>query len=131
MVVLLGVLLFGGGLLGTLLGQDYMGLQGLFGIMSPIPLFVVLGGISGQLVLLAMGDENDKKHYRNVYLCASVMAICMMFLLVPQGKEIGAACCLCVTEGFVCVALCFYAYKVFLLFHLKIYWLLNKYKLYQ
>ncbi len=112
MVVLLGVLLFGGGLLGTLLGQDYMGLQGLFGIMSPIPLFVVLGGISGQLVLLAMGDENDKKHYRNVYLCASVMAICMMFLLVPQGKEIGAACCLCVTEGFVCVALCFYAYKL-------------------
>lgn len=112
MSVLFVVLLFGGGWIGTLLGRDYMGLHTLFGIMSPIPLFVAMGGISGQLVLLAMGDENDKKHYRNVYLYASVIAICMMFLFVPQGKEAGAACCLCATEGFVCIALCFYAYKL-------------------
>lgn len=89
----------------TLLGQDYVGMENLSRIMAIVPLFVTLGGIMGQMGLLAAGGKQDKKVYRNIYLLAALCSIILVAMLVPTWKSVGAATALLLTEGLVCVAM--------------------------
>ncbi len=82
----------------TFLGKDYGGVEKLFRIMAVVPLFVALGGVAGQLGLLAMGDDCDKRHYRNVYFVAAAVALLAVFLLLPAWHSVGAAWALLITE---------------------------------
>ena len=110
MSVVFIVLFLGADFLVTLLGKDYLGMENITRIMSIVPLFVTLGGIMGQMGLLAVGNEQDKKVYRNIYLLAAGCSLVLVAVLVPIWKSIGAAWALLLTEGIVCVAMLL-AYK--------------------
>lgn len=80
------------------LGKDYHGIEQIFRIMAILPLFISLGGIFGQLGLLALGDERDKKHYQNVYFISGAVALVTIAVLVPGYHSTGAATALLITE---------------------------------
>ncbi|MEI8084598.1 MAG: flippase [Paludibacter sp.] len=82
----------------SFLGKDYQGTTELFKIMALIPFFIGVGGVCGQLGLLAMGDERDKKIYQRVYFAAGGVAIISIVLLIPQYHSIGVAIAIFLTE---------------------------------
>ncbi len=94
------------------LGEDYAQSDLLFKIMSFVPLFVGLGGVMGQLVLLAMGDEQDKKYFRNVYIIAAAVAIVSVLLLTIHFGTYGAAVALLLTELTVMLLFCSRSYQL-------------------
>jgi O-antigen/teichoic acid export membrane protein len=77
---------------------DYEGLDVIFKIMAIVPFFVALGGIFGQLGLLALGNEKDKKNYQQVYIIAGITALISIFISIPLFGAIGAAVSLLITE---------------------------------
>ena len=91
------------------LGDDYLDSDGLFKIMSFVPLFVGMSGVFGQLIILAMGNKEDKKYFSKVYIIAAVVAISGVLLLSSIYGMYGTAVSLLVTEV-----------VVFLLFSIKI-----------
>lgn len=87
----------------TFLGDDYNHTDGLFAIMAAVPLFVGLGGVAGQLVLLAIGDSSYKNYFRNVYIVAGIVAISSVLVLSYFYGMYGTAFALLLTEITVCV----------------------------
>ena len=104
------VLFWGSETIVTLLGKDYAGMGNLSKIMAIVPLFVTLGGIVGQMGLLACGEDVDKRVYRNIYLLAAVCSLILVSVFVPKWHAEGAAWALLLTEGGVCGAMLL-AYK--------------------
>jgi PST family polysaccharide transporter len=82
----------------NLLGIGYKGTENLFRIMAFIPIFVGIGGVIGQLKLLALGNSNDKKHFESAYFIACVVAILGVSLLSALFKAEGTAIALLATE---------------------------------
>ena len=80
------------------LGKDYAGIGIIFKIMAIIPMLVALGGVFGQLGLLALGNERDKKYYQNTYLAAGGVALITILVLVPLYASTGASVALLLTE---------------------------------
>ena len=80
------------------LGDDYLDSDGLFKIMSFVPLFVGMSGVFGQLIILAMGNKEDKKYFSKVYIIAAVVAISGVLLLSSIYGMYGTAVSLLVTE---------------------------------
>lgn len=103
MLVVFFTMFFFSGYLVSFLGKDYQGTTRLFQIMALIPLFIGVGGILGQLGLLALGDEQDKKIYQRVYFAAGAVALVSIILLIPHYHSIGVAIAVFLTE-FVVVA---------------------------
>ena len=66
--------------------------------MAIIPFFIGVGGVCGQLGLLAIGDERDKKIYQRVYFLAGSIALITIILLIPQYHSIGVAIAIFLTE---------------------------------
>lgn len=102
MLGVFGVLFFFSDVVMQLLGKDYEGIETIFRILAIVPLFVALGGVCGQLGLLALGDECDKRHYQHVYFAGAAVALVSILALVPQYGAAGAAWALLVTEVVVC-----------------------------
>jgi len=90
--------------------QEYIGTEKLIRIMAFLPLIVSIGGISGQLGLLALGDEKSKLYYRNVYFIAVAIGLPCLCLLTPLFAVKGVALSLMVSETFICLAM-YIAYK--------------------
>jgi PST family polysaccharide transporter len=112
-MVLLGVVLFfTANIWPSLLGPEYEGTATLFRIMSFIPLFVSLGGIQGQLGLLAIGHDKEKKYFRNVYIIAGLLAVCGIFAVSPILTASNAAWVLFATEFWVAVGMIHYCRKL-------------------
>jgi len=80
------------------LGKDYKGTLAIFRIMSVIPIFIALGGVFGQLGILAMGTESDKKYFQRTYFIAGIVALLSILVLSPYLHAIGAAISLLLTE---------------------------------
>lgn len=80
------------------LGDDYLDSEGLFKIMAFVPIFVGMGGVFGQLILLAIGDDKDKKYFSRVYIVAAVVAICGVIFLSSIYGMYGTAVALLITE---------------------------------
>jgi O-antigen/teichoic acid export membrane protein len=95
-----------------LLGKDYEGTALLFKIMAAIPFFVVVGGVCGQLGLLAAGNRLDKKHYQQIYFAAAIIAIALIALLTPLYYSLGTAAALLITEVAVCVLMFWHSRKI-------------------
>lgn len=80
------------------LGDDYLESDGLFKIMSFVPIFVGIGGVFGQLILLAIGDDKDKKYFSRVYVIAAIVAITGVLILSYSYGMYGTAFSLLITE---------------------------------
>lgn len=93
------------------LGKDYKGTLTLFRIMSFIPMFIGLGGVFGQLGILAIGNDADKKHFKRTYLVAAITALVSICILAPYLQSIGASISLFLTELSVVVGMFWYSRK--------------------
>lgn len=91
------------------LGEDYTGTETIICIMSFATLFISMGGVYGQLGVLAMGNYEFKKKFSKVYVRAGVVAIILVLALSPVYEGIGAAIAIVVTEAFVGISMyCLY-----------------------
>lgn len=93
------------------LGKDYKGSLAIFRIMSVVPIFISLGGIFGQLGILAMGTDKDKKYFQRTYFIAGIVALSSIFILTPHYQAIGAAASLFLTELTVLTGMFWYGRK--------------------
>lgn len=105
------VLFFASDHLMVLLGKDYAGTDVLFKIMAFIPMFISLGGIEGQLGLMAIGREGDKVLFRNVYVAAAIFALVSIAACSPILSVPVAAGVLFVVELFVAVGMTYFYHK--------------------
>lgn len=103
------VLFFGGEQLMALMGKDYTGSAQLFRIMAFIPVFVVISGVYGQLDLIAIGGERQKKQFRNVYLVGASVAVVLVACIIPNLTAAHTASILLVTEAVVAFGMSFFA----------------------
>ena len=95
------------------LGEDYKDSLLLFKIMAFVPLFVGIGGVMAQLVILALGDTDDKKKYQHIYFIAGATALISIFASIPLWGAAGAAASLLFTEVVVCILMCRFGRKFF------------------
>lgn len=93
------------------LGKNYQGSLAIFRIMSVIPIFISLGGIFGQLGILAMGTDMDKKKFQQTYFIAGIVALSSIIILAPHYQAIGAATSLLLTELTVLIGMFWYGRK--------------------
>lgn len=100
------VLAFGIEPLTAILGRDYAGIGRLTAMMAVVPMLVGIGGVQGQMGLIALGGEKEKKAYRNVYLTAGVVALISVCVLSYLWGAMGAAAAVTVTETTVCISMC-------------------------
>ena len=100
-----GVLFFAAEPLCTLLGKGYSGMHLITRIMSVLPLFIATGGIIGQLGIVALGDEKSKTMYRNIYIAAACLSVCLVIPLTNCFSSVGASIAAVVTECFVCISM--------------------------
>ncbi len=101
--IVIGTALFvGAEPIAALLGKDYTGIAPIARVLSVVPLFVCTGGITGQLGLLAMGDEDDKRRYRNVYLTAAAVALLLVLPAAKYWQGRGVAIAVAIVEMYVC-----------------------------
>lgn len=91
-------LFFGGPLLPYVLGKDYAGIQDYLYIMAIAPIAIGIGGVYGQMGLVALGNKQTSKAFRNVYVIAAACSILMMFVLTPWLKGLGASIVVTLTE---------------------------------
>lgn len=94
-----------------ILGKDYRNATDILQIMSFVPIFISVGGILGQLGLLAIGNELNKKQFQKVYFCAGAMALLLMFTLIPSYHAKGTAWALFITEFTVLAGMLLYFKK--------------------
>jgi O-antigen/teichoic acid export membrane protein len=94
------------------LGKDYQNALSLFKIMAFAPLFIGAGGVVAQLVILALGDERDKKNYQRVYFIAGIVALISVFISVPLWGVYAAALSLLLTEIVVCGLMFWFGKKI-------------------
>ena len=81
-----------------LLGGDYAGIELLLRIMAPAALFIGLGGVYGQMGLVALGNRTTRLHFRNNYFFAGITALLLVCVLPPLWHEYGAALAMLLTE---------------------------------
>lgn len=105
------LLFFYSGKFTDLLGKDYSGSTNIFKIMSIIPFFIAIGGVFGQLGILAIGDETDKNNFQKAYFIAGGIALTSVLILVPTYHATGAAIALLITEFSVFLAMFYFSKK--------------------
>lgn len=105
------MMFFGADLIVKLFGSDYHASTGIYRIMAFIPVFIVVGGIFGQLGLVAAGDEVSKKHFQWVYFFVAGVGILLIFTIIPIFKLQGTAWGLFITELLVLLGMMYYNKK--------------------
>ncbi|MBO4370459.1 MAG: oligosaccharide flippase family protein [Paludibacteraceae bacterium] len=105
-------LFFGGPWIEYWLQGNYVGTSTLFRIDAFVPLFVGVGGVFGQLYLLALGGSRQKKQFEGVYLAVAVIAIVAVLALTPVLGARGTALALLVTEASVALLFTLFASKM-------------------
>ena len=88
------------------LGKDYSGIGQIMYILAIVPMMVGIGGAQGQMGLIAMGGEKEKRAFCNVYFAAAVVALVGVCVLSYLWGAMGAAVALVITEGIVCIGMC-------------------------
>lgn len=85
--------------IGHLLGKDYEGFDTLLRIFAFAPIFIGIGGVYGQIGLIALGNKLSRIHFRNVYFVVALLAILFIGILSPLWYEKGTAIALLLTEA--------------------------------
>ena len=112
MLLVGAALFFGGPWVEYWLGGNYAGTGRLFHIDAFVPLFVGLGGVYGQLFLLALGGGREKRRFQNTYLLAAAVALVSVVLLSPRLGSVGTALSLLLTEAVVAICFIFWTYRM-------------------
>lgn len=95
-----------------LAGNDYIGTESIMRIMAFAPIFIGVGGVIGQIYILAFSDNKYKKYFSRTYIYAAIVAIFAIFALIPTYKAQGAAYALLLTEVFVFCSFAYYKRKI-------------------
>lgn len=90
-----------------LLGKSYEGSEKIFQIMAFIPLMISLSGIAGQLGLIAVADNKEKRMYMYVYTISAIIALVIIFALSPILNALLTATSLLVIEFIVAAMMLF------------------------
>lgn len=107
-MIAVGIGLYAGGpLLPSVLGADYVGIDLYLRIFAFAPLFIGLGGVYGQMGLVALGNDFTARRFRDVYFVAAVVAITLMFGLTPWWHSVGACVAVTFTEWLVMALMMF------------------------
>lgn len=83
-------------LLPVILGYKFQGTLIYVRILSVLPFFISIGGIYGQVGLVALGDRQSALAFRNVYLLVACVAIALALVVAPTLKSVG----ICSLESF-------------------------------
>ncbi len=100
-----------GGHITSFLGAEYEAATPYLQIISIALLFIPLGAISGQLGLLAMGDNLSKNRYKRVYIIAAPVSLLLVMIFATLYSGIGAVIALVITEAFVGLMMYYYFKK--------------------
>ena len=106
-----GMLFFASDWLMQLLGKDYEGTQVIFRILAFVPIFIAMGGVTGQLGLLAIGNEQDKKYFSRVYVFSAFFALAGILALSQGLNAILTAWLLFAVELITMLVMCTLYYK--------------------
>ena len=93
--------------------EDFKGVGLILQIMSILPIAIGIGGVVGQLGLLAIGGKKEKIIFRNIYIVAAVAAIILILILAPIYKAKGAAISVVLTELIVCVGMSVCSFRIY------------------
>ncbi|MDD3321891.1 MAG: oligosaccharide flippase family protein [Paludibacter sp.] len=110
MIIVFIIMFFFSGILTNQLGKDFLGTTVLFKVMAIVPFFIGIGGAYGQLGILALGNEKEKKHFQNNYFIAAAVSLVSVVILTPIFHSLGTAIALLITEFAVCI-LMIWSYK--------------------
>lgn len=103
-------LFLGGSLLPTLLGADYAGIDLDLKLLAIAPVAIAFGGVYGQMGLIALGNEQTARRFRDVYFIAAFFSVVLLFVLTPWFTAVGACIVVSLTEVLV-AALMYLNYK--------------------
>lgn len=112
MVVLMLALIVFSNEITNFLGPDYMAASNYLRVIAIALLFIPLGSVTGQLGLLALGDNAAKQKYKNVYMLAAPISLILVGVLVSIFAGIGAVFALVLTEAFVGILMFYYFKKM-------------------
>lgn len=73
--------------------------------MAFVPLFIGIGGVNGQLKIVAVGNSENLITFKRIYIAAAAFALVLVFILVPKFDSVGAAVALLLTEFLVAVGM--------------------------
>lgn len=93
------------------LGEGYERLSFLLRIMACAPVFIGLGGVYGQMGLVALGNRISRNHFRDVYFIVALVSLTLVAVLAPWGKDAGAALALLVSEILVFILMFYHSRK--------------------
>lgn len=113
MIVVCFSIFIGSGWISCLLGDDYRGLAPLLKIFSFVPLAIGIGGVYGQIGLIALGDDITARKFRNVYFAAALFSAVSICAATPVFFAVGACWATALTELLVAVMM-YYNYKKYL-----------------
>lgn len=94
--------------------SEYKGLAVLLKILSPIPLFISIGGIYGQMGLIALGDNKSKQNFQQTYFFAALFALIIVIILSYFWSENGVALAVLLTEVLVTLFMYYFFRKSYL-----------------
>ncbi|WP_333662063.1 oligosaccharide flippase family protein [Acinetobacter sp.] len=94
------------------IGVEYEGLSNLLKILSPVPIAVAIGGIAGQLGLIAYIDNSKTKQiFQNIYIVAGIFSICLVSFLAYFFQAQGTSIAVLLTESLVAILMVYYFNK--------------------
>lgn len=106
-----GILFFFSDMISNLLGRDYEEISNILKIMAFAPLAIGLGGILGQMGLIAMGNSKTKRDFQIVYFIVAPISLLLVTILTSFFIEIGAAIALLLTEYLVLILMIYFNKK--------------------
>lgn len=92
------------------LGDSYSNIAPLLRIMSLAPFAISVGGIIGQMGLIAIGNEKSKRNFCKTYWIVAPISLLCVSILSPILFETGAAIALVLTE-YTVFALLYHYYR--------------------
>lgn len=95
-----------------IIGREYHGIGILVQILCIVPLLSAIGGIAGQMGLIAYIDNSQaKKTFQNIYIVAGFFSIFQVTILTYFFEEVGTSAAVLLTELLVAVSMVYYFNK--------------------
>ncbi|WP_462410945.1 flippase [Neobacillus sp. Marseille-QA0830] len=90
------------------LGSEYKSIIPLLRILAGLPLILGWANVFG---ILTMINFDYKKQLSRIYILASILSVILMFILIPNFKEVGTSWNAILTEGFATLLMAIFLWK--------------------